>query len=214
MQVGSAMFTAATSSDSTVDCMIAHKVRTIPAVQPSHFTDAGNWLTALWLAVICREQGRIDELVRVPVSLLRESGAVYDEYIYAWVEALQAYFTDRPEFGSSLVAAFRGTDPDQLQVAGRELMLSLLYPPLNLFLKFVQRDQEQFDQALVEALELHKQYWTADEDRSLSSEGAVSVPLLAISCLAYDAGMSVSVDSEYLPRHLLERSWVGEFPTS
>ncbi|GHH37277.1 immunity 49 family protein [Streptomyces candidus] len=213
MQVGSALFEAATTSEGQVECLIAHEVRRIPAVAPSHFTDAGNWLTALWLAVICREQGRVAELARVPVDLLRESGAVYDEYIYSWVGALQSYFTEGPELGERLVAAFRGTSPEEIRVAPRELLLKVLYPPLNLFLRFIQRDQEQFNAALVEGLQLHKEYWTGSEERRESTDGAVPLGLLAIACLAYDVGMRVEVDSEYLPKHLLERSWLGEFPT-
>ncbi|WP_420823792.1 Imm49 family immunity protein [Streptomyces torulosus] len=36
---------------------------------------------------------------------------------------------------------------------------------------------------------------------------------LALACLAYDGGMAVEVESEYLPAHLLRRDWLGEFPT-
>jgi hypothetical protein len=31
--------------------------------------------------------------------------------------------------------------------------------------------------------------------------------------MAFDAGIPVDVESEYLPRHLLRRTWVGEFLT-
>ncbi|WP_338897446.1 Imm49 family immunity protein [Streptomyces sp. TG1A-60] len=43
------------------------------------------------------------------------------------------------------------------------------------------------------------------------TDGAVALGPLAVACLAYDVGMQVEVESEYLPRHLLERAWVGEF---
>lgn len=86
-------------------------------------------------------------------------------------------------------------------------------PALNLFLQFLKRDEEQFNAALVEALQLHREYWTADEDRRLTTDGAVALGPLAIACLAHDVGMHVDVDSEYLPEHLLRRSWLGEFET-
>ncbi|EPH40644.1 hypothetical protein STRAU_6341 [Streptomyces aurantiacus JA 4570] len=193
--------------------MIAHKKWVLPATGAQHFTDAGNWVTAFWLAVSCREQGRMTELANVPVELLRESDAVYDEYIYSWVDALQTYWMERPGLGEKLIAAFNGTDPETLRVADRELMLKILYPPLNLFLQFVKRDQENFNAALVEALTLHKEYWTQTEDRRLSTDGAVAIGPLAVACLAHDAGMAVEVESDYLPKHLLQRSWLGEFET-
>jgi hypothetical protein len=213
MQVGSALFAAATTDQDTVECVIAHKTRTIPATGPKHFTDAGNWITAFWLAVVCRDQTRMTQLAGVPIEVLRASGAVYDDYVYDWVDALQTYWTERPGLGEKFSAAFRGTDPDVLRVADRELMLQILYPPLNLFLQFLKRDAEQFNEGLAQALRLHKAYWTKDEDRRLSTDGAVALGPLAVACLALDVGMPVEVESEYLPKHLLQRSWLGEFPT-
>jgi hypothetical protein len=213
MQVGAALFAAATTTEASVDCRIAHEMRTIPAVGARHFTNAGNWITAFWLAVICRDQKRMTQLSEVSLDLLRASGAVYDEYIYHWVDTLQTYWTERPGLGEKFTEAFRGTDPDVLRVADRELMLKLLYPPLELFLQFLQRDAEEFNKALVRALQLHREYWTKDEDRRLTTEGAVAIGPLAVACLAYDVGMPIEVESEYLPEHLLKRSWLGEFET-
>ncbi|MFD1659417.1 immunity 49 family protein [Streptomyces caeni] len=213
MQVGSALFAAATTTQSSIECRIAHKMRLIPSIGVRHFTNAGNWITAFWLAIVCRDQNRMTQLSDVPIELLRASGAVYDEYIYDWVDSLQTYWTERPGLGEKFTAAFQGTDPARLRVADRELMLKVLYPPLNLFLQFLKRDEEQFNAALVEALHLHKEYWTADEDRRLTTDGAVALGPLAIACLAHDVGMHIDVESEYLPEHLLMRSWLGEFET-
>ncbi|KQV12529.1 MULTISPECIES: immunity 49 family protein [unclassified Kitasatospora] len=73
-------------------------------------------------------------------------------------------------------------------------------------------DGEKFNAALARGLELHREYWAADEDRVEDSNGFVSLPLLAIACLAHhDAGLPVEVESEHLPEHLLLGSWVGEY---
>ncbi|MFD5519787.1 immunity 49 family protein [Streptomyces sp. NPDC127066] len=213
MQVGSALFASATASEgTTVECMIAHKRRTIPACGVQHFANAGTWLEAFWLAVICRDQARMTQLCNVPIELLRASGAVFEEYVYDWVDALQTYWLERPGLGEKLVAAFDGTDPDTLRFVDREMMLKVLYPPLNLFYRFIGQDPDKFNEALVQAVELHKQYWTAQEDdESLTSD--VALAPLAIACLAFDAGRPIEVESEYLPENLLDRSWLGEFET-
>ncbi|MYR44779.1 hypothetical protein GTW67_22770 [Streptomyces sp. SID5910] len=214
MQVGSALFASATAPEgSTVECVIGHELRTIPAVGVTHFTDAGSWLEAFWLAVVCRDQTRMTQLCEVPVETLRASGAVFEEYIYHWVDALQTYWLERPGLGEKLVAAFNGTDPDRLRFMDREMMLKVLYPPINLFFRFVKRDPDQFNEALVQALELHKEYWTASEERQETGDGDIPLGILAVTCLAHDAGLPVEVESEYLPEHLLKRSWLGEFPT-
>ncbi|MFD7169662.1 immunity 49 family protein [Streptomyces violascens] len=215
MQTGSALFAAATApAGSTVECMIAHKPRTIPALGgPAHFTDPGTWLQAFWLTIICRDENRLPQLANVPIELLRGSGAEFEEYIYHWVDALQTYWLEQDGLGEKLVAAFDGTNPENLRFVDRELMLKILYPPLNLFYRFITQDTEKFSEALVQAVQLHHEYWTADEERREDLDGAVALAPLALACLAYDAGQPIEVESEYLPENLLDRSWLGEFPT-
>ncbi|MCC9738649.1 immunity 49 family protein [Streptomyces sp. MNU89] len=214
MQVGSALFAAATAEpDAVVECRIAHKVRTIPATGAQYFTDAGTWITAYWLAVIGRDTERMTALCHVPITVLRDSGAVFDEYIYDWVDTLQTGWLQRPGMDDKLVAAINGTDPERLRVADRELMLKILYPPLNLFYRYLRQDYDAFNTELAKALEWHKEYWTADEERLSDTSGAVALGPLAITCLAYDAGFPIEVESEYLPKHLVQRTWVGEFDT-
>lgn len=47
----------------------------------------------------------------------------------------------------------------------------------------------------------------------------VPLGLLSLACLGYekfhreDSEFTINIDSEYLPRHIVERSWCGEFPT-
>ncbi|MFJ9084418.1 Imm49 family immunity protein [Streptomyces sp. NPDC102384] len=64
---------------------------------------------------------------------------------------------------------------------------------------------------MLEALQLHKSYWTIDEKRANDLGGTVALALLAITCLACDAGFPITVESDYLPGHLLDREWVSEF---
>ncbi|MFF1921508.1 immunity 49 family protein [Streptomyces sp. NPDC058221] len=215
MQVGSALFIAGTAQESTVTCRVGalDEVRTLPRTGPQEYLHAGNWLTSFYLSVICRENDRVNQLAQVPVSFLRASGAEFDDYIYAWIETLQHLWFGRPQVWDSLVAAVQGTAPEQARVASTELMLKILYPPLELFQLYLRRENQAFTDSLVKALTWHKEYWTADEARPLSGDGLVALGPLAIACMAYDADMPVEVESEYLPKHLLQRSWLGEFPT-
>ncbi|MFJ8538577.1 immunity 49 family protein [Streptomyces sp. NPDC093591] len=212
MQIGSALFRSAASPEATVDCLISGKVRTIPSTGPASYADAGNWLTAFYLALVCREEGRLTALSNVSISLLRESGAVYDEYIYDWVDTLQTYWKQGSALGDKLVAAIKGTDPEVLQVADRSLMLRVLYPPLNLFYRVVRGDGERFNVELVKALESHNEYWTAEESKAAQVSGLVALGPLAMACLAYDSGIAIEVESGYIPKYLLERGRVGDFP--
>ncbi|MFF6824064.1 Imm49 family immunity protein [Streptomyces longwoodensis] len=211
LQLGSAMFTATGVSEGTVQCRIAHRMRTIPALGPRSYADAGNWLTTFWLAVVCRDQKRMSQLCEIPLDRLRSPDGAYDEYVYHWVDTLQAYWLQRPGLVEKLTATLQTSHPDAVTVAPRDLVQNILYPPINLFYRFVRKDEAGFNQALAEALELHKAYWTADEDRAEDPSGALALGPLALACLAHDGGIPIEVESDYLPKHLLQRGWLGEF---
>jgi hypothetical protein len=119
----------------------------------------------------------------------------------------------RPGLVEKLTAAIEGSHPDAARIAPRDLLQNVLYPPINLFRRFLLRDEDGFNQALVEALGLYKRYWTADEGREEIPSGTVPIPLLAIACLAHDGGLTLDVTSDYLPKHLVQRDWLGEFRT-
>jgi hypothetical protein len=213
MQLGSALFAVTGVSEGTVECRIDREVRSLRAVGPLSTADAGTWLQAFWLAVICREQDRMTQLCEIPLERLRAPEGQYDEYIYHWVDTLQTYWLRRSGLVEKLTAAFQASDPTVAQVAPRDLLQGVLYPPINLFYHFVRKDEEGFSPALVEALKLHRAYWTLSEERTADIDGSIALGPLAIACLAYDGGIPIEVESDYLPKHLLQHGWLGEFPT-
>ncbi|MEN1883872.1 immunity 49 family protein [Streptomyces mirabilis] len=213
MQLGSALFAVTGVSEGTVECRIDREVRSLRAVGPLSTADAGTWLQAFWLAVICREQDRMTQLCEIPLERLRAPEGQYDEYIYHWVDTLQTYWLRRSGLVEKLTAAFQASDPTVAQVAPRDLLQGVLYPPINLFCHFVRKDEEGFSPALVEALKLHRAYWTLSEERTADIDGSIALGPLAIACLAYDGGIPIEVESDYLPKHLLQHGWLGEFPT-
>ncbi|MFJ2646239.1 immunity 49 family protein [Streptomyces sp. NPDC087420] len=213
MQLGSALFEVTAVSEGSVEYRIDRKLWDLPAAGPMPSADAGNWLTAFWLAVVCRDQGRMTRLCDIPLERLRSPEGKYDEYIYHWVDVLQTYWQRRPGLVEKLTATLQASDPSVARITPKDMLQGLMYPPINLFYNFVRKNEEGFGPALEEALHLHKMYWTLDEDRAADISGSIALGPLAIACLAYDGGIPIDVESEYLPKHLLERGWVGEFPT-
>lgn len=213
LQVHSALFTAAGQTEGRVACRIADEERSIPATGPMRSANPGYWINAFWLAIVCRDQTRMTQLCDVPLALLRASRAQYDEFMFHWVDTLQSYWDERPGLVEKLVATIEGSYPDVARMTEQELVEKILYQPINLFHLFLRKDRAGFNHALVKALEMHKSYWTATEERESSVEGYLALGPLAITCLAYDAGFPIEVESEYLPAYLLNRSWVGEFET-
>ncbi|MFF8615080.1 immunity 49 family protein [Streptomyces sp. NPDC015350] len=213
MQLGSALFAATGITEGTVECRINRKLRNLPAAGPLPSADAGNWLSAFWLAVICREQQRMTQLCEIPLERLRAPEGAYDEYIYHWVDTLQTYWLRRPGLAEKLTTAIEMTDPAIARIAPLDLLQGQLYPPMNLFYHFVTRDTEGFTPALLEALKLHQAYWTLTEERTTDIDGSIALGPLAIACLAHDGKFPIDIESDYLPKHLLQHTWLGEFPT-
>ncbi|MFD6968335.1 immunity 49 family protein [Streptomyces sp. NPDC059979] len=213
MQVGSALFAVTGVSEGTVECRINRKLRTLPAVGPLSTADAGKWLSAFWLAVICRDQARMTQLCEIPLERLRSPEGQYDDYVYHWVDVLQTYWLRRPSLVDKLITTIETSNPEMARIAPRDLLQGVLYPPINLFYHFIRRDEEGFSPALADALKLHKAYWTLDDERQSNYRSSIALGPLAIACLAYDGGIPIDVESDYLPRHLLTRGWLGEFAT-
>lgn len=210
MQVGSAVFVAAAASEGEVKCRIAHEDRTLRATGPQQYVTPGTWLTAFYLAVVCRERERITALCQVPLSLLRDNDAQFDAFEYAWIDALQTYWLGGDGFGERLVAAIDGTDSavaSHPEAAGK-----LMYPPMEMFHRVVRGDPAGLNRALAAALEWHKEYWT-EEGREARVSGLVALAPLAVACFAQNEGIPIEIESEYLPATLLAGNWCGEFPT-
>lgn len=55
MQVHSTVFAAATTDQETVTCQIRQEGRQLATTGPQVYLNAGTWLNALFLALICRE---------------------------------------------------------------------------------------------------------------------------------------------------------------
>lgn len=213
MQVGSALFAVTSASEGTVECFINDRLRTIPVIGPQPFANAGNWLSAFWLAVICREQKRMTRLCEIPLERLHSPEGVYDEFVYHWVDVQQTYWLRRPGLAEKLMAALEASNPEVVRNTPPDALQCVMYPPINLFYHFVRKHEQEFGPALAEALNLHKAYWTLNEERATDIDGALALGPLAMACLAHDGKLPIDVESPFIPESLLTHGWLGEFPT-
>lgn len=217
MQAGTAIFKVARQREGTVDCMIRTETVAIPATGPVSWSNESVWLEALWFTMICRERERTDFLCDVPEELLRasEMGGVPYPYLAPWGRALRGWWRREPDHYDHLVEAIRAADPEApgLSRDEAEHIALLALPRMKMFRGIVENDETIFNDALFEALELHRAYWTRDSERAAGPASYVAVPALALACLARELGFTINVRSQYLPERLLDGEWVGEFPT-
>ncbi|MCB9441580.1 MAG: immunity 49 family protein [Mycolicibacterium sp.] len=205
MQASSAMFRNANNPGREIEFTIGFDDHyTVVSTGPNSAANAGKWLAAMYFAAICRRHDRMTELCQTSIETLRASGAVYDEYIYTWVAAFQKFWrNDEDGVVQSLIDAMNAAEPEDLVHASEELLLLLLYPPIELLCIAAQGDAVWFNERLAVALERHKQYWSKTAERRNDVEGFIAWGPLAMACLALDMGLSITVESDYMPVHLL-----------
>jgi hypothetical protein len=205
---GAGIFALAVTGGDGVELVIEQPVHLPPRGSTLHVNPI-TWLDVLNLAVVCRDQKLLDVLCSVPVSAMRpRSGPSADEFAFLWVDALQSYWRREPDVLPKLNTALDATDPETLGMS-KALALQYYYPTMRLFHYVATQEAEGLNSALAEALELHKKYW-GRQDRAKDPQGLIAMGPLAMACIAIDVGIELTVQSEYLPRALLEGVRVGE----
>ncbi|MFD5128995.1 immunity 49 family protein [Streptomyces olindensis] len=206
-RLGSALFTGAPAQEYRLGEDRVWQLPALPAEPPA---DAGAWLDALYLAIVCRQTERIGRLCRVPLEALRQDDSV-DAYVLHWIDTLQAYFSKDPSMDDvveKLVATIETSGREGVTHAPLEFVNGIDYQPAALFHRLVARDHDTFAKVLAEAVAEHGGFWGA----STAPRARVALGPLAMASLAYDYGFPVDLAQPYLPRHLLNRERLEEIP--
>jgi hypothetical protein len=216
LQAGSALYMTGLQSEGTVECVV-HDVRVaLPAVGPQWWMDISRWQTAVHYAMICRDRERTDLLCSVPQQFLRAStGGAVSPWAYPFFEAIKGWWRREEDYYSHLLEAAERANPDDPALAswGVDHIALNVFPQIRMFEALVGQQPAQFNDALADALEGHRTFWTSTPERARNPDGYVALAPLAFACLARESGFTIEVQSEYLPQHLLEGTWVGAFPT-
>lgn len=201
-RAASALFALATGNGN-VQVDLGASPAHLPATGPTDATHPGNWRIGWWLAQIVCERGAIDRLAGTPVDVLRRSSTRGDECQYLFVEALQAFEKRADDWSARLRLAVDATDPQRVALSDEEFVLNILVPEMELLFRYATGEIAPFNETLLFALERHKKYWNKG-DRKRDPDGYLALGPLAIAGMARKAGIPIEVQSEYLPRPVLE----------
>jgi Immunity protein 49 len=203
-QAVAALFVSAAAEPGYIDVPIGDgSLIHIPAIEPSSRTHAVKWCNGFFVAIISCDTGSLDRLCTVPISLTQLSSTRSSKFFYLFAEALQSFYLGKREAYSLLAEAMRLATPEDVYEGSWLYNSSITIPWMNLLNCVMHSDQERFSAVLQEALELHKKFWTKDEDSLLHSESYLALGLIAICRLAHEQGMIVDGDSDYLPLRLV-----------
>lgn len=177
----------------------------LPPTGPNSASSPGNWLSAFYLSAICRDGESLDWLAQVPIAVLTASSTRAGDYQYHFVEALQAYAKRQLEASfERLNKALEETEPERVKVGSVDYALNVVVPEIELLYRLLLGEEAGFNTALEFAIQRHQKYWTGSADKKLNPLGFVAFGPLALSCLAQEMGIQVYIDSDYLPRRLVQ----------
>jgi len=139
-----------------------------------------------------------------PNAALRKGQARAPEWFYLTLEALQAFVRKRDDAGEKLTSAMKATDPEKCAPQDKTWILDVAWPLLELAWTIWNRDAAAYDEAMWKALQGHKHYYTKSEGKR-DILGMIALRPLAMAVWAKDLGLVTTVESNYIPRWIIDR---------
>jgi hypothetical protein len=154
------------------------------------------------LAVLSHDPHLVGSLCRTPLELIRRSSTKGPEFHDLFVEAVQAVWTKIKDAPARIAAALAATDPSRADVRTPEWDKYWWIPQLDLLSCLAKRPGD-FQETLMSALCLHKEYFSKSRDRRAEAWGFLALGPMAFTTEALNRGLSLDVQSEYLPMRLI-----------
>ncbi len=198
-QANAALFAIDRAGGERVEILLGNEKVILSGPINESILHASRWLSGVWQAMICRESALVESFCQTPTKRLRQSSTTDPEYRYNWIDAVQGFWSGAADTAKRVVVAMEATDPDRADILARDWTLNIDVPAIRLLFYAIARDKE-FDNALNEAIELHKQYWTATPKRRKDPNGFLSFELTAMTVLATERNVPFDVQSEYFLR--------------
>lgn len=175
----------------------------LPPGEVSGYDSSGDLLQAINIEILLRHNNALALLLGDQAKLTRLLGTEKLGKLEAIeIEILNSMVATHPHGIPEAPKWQEAWNNELLNNYGEPYLENLLQPRLQLWSAIIQKRQSDFDIALEKALDGHKLYWGSEENRQKKS-GWISLPLLAACAYAYDHGMDLNVESDYIPRWLV-----------
>ncbi|WP_189063748.1 immunity 49 family protein [Deinococcus seoulensis] len=186
--------------------MILHDSVVRPTTGPNSTAHTGTWLQAFYLNLLWRNAVVIDNvLLRDYTSTLQASSTWSPPYRYAQMAALRAVYEGSPdalqlihEAWNSVETPWEGEEHEDMlirtELAGSEIAV-LTQIHLG--------DEAGLNRDVAYGLRSHQRYYERTEDLQDDPNGWISLPLLGLCALAKWRGMTITVQSPFLPLDLI-----------
>ena len=167
------------------------------------YSDGISWLHGFYLGVACRESHLNDRLAEIPVAVLKQSSSRNDEYLYLQIEALQSFWKGATDTPQRVIEAMKATDPEVIKVGTVDAALNIAVPEIDLLFRLLENDSVAFNESLIKALERHKKHWSKKNLKN-DPNGFIAIGILGLVSIAYERGMTIEVESDYIPKYIFQ----------
>jgi hypothetical protein len=167
---------------------------------------APDWLAGLSLALIARDHAAVNTLA-TPASIeaCAQPTETIDPFWQPYCAAFAAALVE-PEAAVRWVEIAVGA-LGEVSISDPARVEQVHYPLLPLLASLAQRNVQAFNAALLDALQRLQAYY-AHPDQYRDWNGFFSLPLNGLCAAAFDAGLPIEVESDYLLNDLIS----GNFP--
>jgi hypothetical protein len=177
-----------------------------PVMLPAGVNSYSNGLSCLhgfYLGVACRESHLNERLAEIPVDILKQTTTRSDEYLYLQIEALQSFWKGAADTPQRVIEAMKATDPEVIKVGTVDAALNIAVPEIDLLFRLLENDSVAFNESLIKALERHKKHWSKENLKN-DPNGFIAVGILGLVSIAYERGMTIEVESDYIPKYIFQ----------
>ena len=167
------------------------------------YAEPEEWLDAYFLAVITRDSESMDSLSSFPVEIMKQSATKADPVLYSLVEVFQAYHHRHPDYPKMLNDTMK-----ELIADGDDWSLHVGMGYLETFAALTTDIGFDFNETLAKNIQLQEKYWiNASGPDTVPVESFLPLQLLGMACMWRDMGNTVTVESDSLPRSLIEGTY-------
>jgi Immunity protein 49 len=188
---------------------------------PSAGVEVGDLCQAYHAALATRDRHALDLLARCDMKRLMRSPAQLAQELISYPYALGLQTMLRGSDADSkagtqlLIDAMKGCNDGRLDPRIADFAVFILSPAIELALRHlhtdalsVSRGWTPVDEVLRRALTQHRHYWrdvpSDGEAQNRKPESFIALGPLAFAALRHDAGLPVTVRSDYLPQSIVE----------
>ncbi len=167
------------------------------------YAEPEEWLDAYFLAVITRDFESMDSLSSFPVEIMKQSATKAGPVSYKLVEVFQAFHHRQDNYPSLLNQCMKMA-VDQ----GNDWALGIAMGYLETFAALTTDIGFDFNETLAKNVQLQEKYWiNASDPDTVPVESFLPLQLLGMACMWRDMGNTVTVESDSLPRFLIEGTY-------